>query len=151
MAVPTTRRRPSWPIPAVLRSLLVLLGVVAMHQLTGGTHMATMTTAHAPAATAAHSTTPSPEDPEVVDAGMAAMPGLPVVDAQATGRSVTAHGAMPLCLAVLTGPAILALPAATSTAGSAPTATPAAARHDTSPPLRGPPRNLLAQLCVLRT
>jgi len=32
MAVPTTRRRPSWPIPAVLRSLLVLLGVVAMPQ-----------------------------------------------------------------------------------------------------------------------
>ncbi len=79
------------------------------------------------------------------------MPALPVVDAQAAGRSVTAHGAMPLCLAVLTKPAILALPAATSTAGSTPTATPAAARHGTSPPGRGPPRDLLAQRCVLQT
>jgi len=154
MAVPTARRRLRWPIPAVLRSLgvlLVLLGVVAMHQVTGGTHMATMTTTHTPAATAARSAMPSPEDLEVVDGGMAAMAALPVVDAQATGRSVTAHGAMPLCLAVLTEPAILALPAATATAGSTPTATPAAARHDTRPPGRGPPRDLLAQLCVLRT
>jgi hypothetical protein len=154
MAVPATRRRPRWPVPAALRSLgvlLVLLGVGAMHQLTGGTHMATMTTAHAPATTAVRSATPNTGDREVVDAGMAAMPGLPAVDAQATGRSVTPHGAMPLCLAVLTGLAILALPTATSTARSTPTATPAAARHDPSPPGRGPPRGLLAQLCVLRT
>lgn len=152
--MPTTHRHPRSPVPAGLRSLgvlLVLLGVVAMHQLTGGTHMITMTTAHASAATATRSAAPSAGDREVVDAGMAAMPGLPGIDAQATGRSITPHGAMTLCLAVLNRPAIGALPATTPTAGSAPTATPAVARLDTSPPGRGPPRDLLAQLCVLRT
>lgn len=155
MAVPTTTRRPRWPVPAVLRSLgvlLVLLGVVAMHQLTGGTHMATMTTAHAPASAATLSATPNAGDRGVADAGMAAMPGPPVVDAQVAGRSVTPHGAMPICLAVLTGRPILAVPAATSSAARfTPTATPAVARHGTSPPGRGPPQDLLAQLCVLRT
>ncbi len=154
MAVPTTRRRPRWPVPAVLRGLgvlLVLLGVVAMHQLTGGTHLATMTTARS----RSHSR-PQRRAQRGRPRGRGRRDGSDALACPSSTRSPPAGrspgtAAMPLCLAVLTGLAILALPAATATARSTPTATPAVARHDTGPPGRGPPRDLLAQLCVLRT
>lgn len=157
-----TRRRPCSPVPAALRGLgvlLVLLGVVAMHQLSGGTHTATMTiTAQGPGTSPMHAAAPADvvhlaavdvEGSEVAVPAVSSMPSPLAADAQATARPMAGHGAMPLCVAVLTGFALLALP----TAGPAALASrpPATTRHDASPPGRGPPRALLAQLCVLRT
>lgn len=163
-----THRRLRSDLPVVLHGLgvlLVLLGVVAMHQLAGGNHMATM--AAAPAATSAASTPGAPKVPS------GAMPsvlgtGTPTQDAHGSGpnagarmpgeiataaatRSAAGHDSMPICLAVLPGFQLLAPPSAPGAAGGTPADAAQVIRHRTSPPGRAPPGALLAQLCVLRT
>lgn len=166
--------------------VLVLLGIVAMHQLAGGAHMAAT---HGSSSTSAPTAGVTHAAPAAAEPAMSAVrvpasggSGMPATHSMAgalatveplravvagarphpAARSATAttsataaaalssHGAMPLCLAVLTGLLIVLLPTAVHPALRV--AVPATtARAGTSPPGRGPPRALLAQICVLRT
>lgn len=158
--------------------VLVLLGIVAMHQLAGGAHMAATHGSSSTSAPTAGSTQAAPAAAEpamsAVPVPASGEPGVPAAHTMAGAlatveplRAVVAgarphllstsataaaalslHGAMPLCLAVLTGLLIVLLPTALHPALRVPGTT---ARATTSPPGRGPPRALLAQICVLRT
>lgn len=196
MPLPRARR------VAVLRALgvlLVLLGVVSMHQLAGGHHRSAQDPTHgrhqaqvadttASEITTAGGITPAgrtmgtgaPVGPERPLAGTSAPSGkapeqMPMADAHrpvpptnvlplttpttpgalvALGSALTGtggdHDGMPACLAVLTALLVLLLPVLAHLL-PAPARRPLARRSRTSPPARGPPRDLLAQLCVLRT
>ena len=155
----------------LLGVLLVVLGIVAMHQMAGGTHTATMQPGM-PARMSGPAMTVPP-----ADASLDPMhPDLSFRATAVVGRpadSDSAHpavqrpservllsmaaaaggaGAMPLCLAVLAGLLLIGLPLllARRTPGTR-YGGPRVAAIRSHPPGRGPPRDLLAQLCVLRT
>lgn len=139
---------------AVTLRLLVLAGLVAMHHLAGGGHMAAT---HAlglghrqPAGPMAMSTATSPAQVTLV--GAATQPPAARPPTLRTAWSASSAGSSPmsgLCLAVLlTALAVLFLAvgrraARPSTGGRG--ASPVASALG-----RGPPRLLLARLCVLR-
>lgn len=145
--------------------LLVALGILAMHTLAGGSHMATPTmpeqaiadsTAAASMATAADSAPAVVGLPPATSATASNRAAIPGSAGGSSGRAAVTpasrgmRDAMPVCLAVLIALAVLfAVPVAAGT-----TSRPRVARARpalTSPAGRGPPRALLAQLCVLRT
>ncbi len=128
--------------------VLLCLGLVAMHQAGGGHHQVVgPTTAAAPgmpAATMRGDALAQVAGP-VGHLRRAADQGLPVLTA------AMAHPAAGGCLAVLLALLVLGL---RGTRLLLPPASPAGLlppRHGTGPLGRGPPRLLLAQLCVLRT
>lgn len=134
--------------------LLLVVGIMAMHGLVSADHAAhrsaSASTLPVPgpalehAAAPAHARAPAirPAPDLAATTGLSAPPSasLPDLSAAAVG----------LCLAVLLGVVLLRR----ATGGAWPTA-PSRTRVTravrTSPPGRGPPRLLLAQLCVLRT
>ena len=167
-AVPALRSCPAVLLRAAA-VLLVLLGVVAMHQLAGGAHRSPSgqhTSGHlagslagssVPAAAGPAARLPSPHAVPPPVAGAAtraddgALPGAQVAGAVgAVGDGTGGHEGAPSCLAVLTSLLIVGLPVLTQLRLTPPDRL-ATRRVDTGPPGRGPPRDLLAQLCVLRT
>lgn len=150
----TPRPRRGSPCAVLLR-LLVVVGLVAMHHLAGGGHLS------------AHAAEPGhPQVPPgmAMSQATAAGPALPVDHADsADGTALAAttpsrpswSAALPgnpmtgLCLAVLlAGLALLVLAAGHRVT---PARTGARGRRPVASPLgRGPPRLLLARLCVLR-
>lgn len=154
----------------LLGVLLVVLGIIAMHQMAGGTHTATMTGAM-PAGMSASSAAASTAGVSLDTTGLhqtargAAAVGLPGGTEHApagadrhpgpvllSAAGTTAAGAMPLCLAVLAGLLLIGLPgllARRAPAGHS--GRPRVTSRQSRPAGRGPPRDLLAQLCVLRT
>lgn len=179
---------PASGVPAVLRGLgvlLVLLGLVAMHQLGGGGHMSTMAVqptsgssgsqGGTAAAATTHATSQQPmaaqRMPEPASATQpiaehslrrvrtfaAAAPGLlngPPAAAAVSGGIPGGHelmGLMALCLAVLGALLLISVPASSGLALLAAKAGERVVRTRPSPPGRGPPRAMLAQICVLRT
>lgn len=162
--------------------LVVLAGVLAMHALAGGSHMAHMAMAGAADAGGQAAVSTAAGDP--AGAAVAVLPGLNLVTATATatavagGRAVpqpgaapradaapmhagtaghTAHPAVPglgvdaACLAVLLGMVLIAARAAFGVPRLPRAAGVQSAGHSSARLGRGPPRQLLAQLCVLRT
>lgn len=142
--------------------LLVLLGVLAMHAVAGGSHMAGMirpAPAAVPPGASAAVGQPTGRDAMPTSAAHAAT-ALQSVDlagehpgvAAAAAAGVTSGtGVGSACVAVLFG--LLLLAARTAAVTARPAAVPAlrGPRHGSAPLGRGPPRQLLAQLCVLRT
>lgn len=161
----TARPGPLLDVARAAGVLLLVLGVLAMHQLAGGGHMAgAMTGARGPsdhaAVTSAHT---GPAGPAAGMAGhrpAAAMPGGARLASQPTSWQVEAvvrvsavaagYAAMPVCLAVLSLLLLLVVRRGLRLSDRARAVLPQVARR-TSPPGRGPPRALLAQICVLRT
>lgn len=147
--------RPGRSLLRLVGVLVVLVGLIAMHQLAGGPHR--MPTA----VQGAHSAVPAGPAHEMAGGHLAghvvghvvgAAPApLPVVlrPALHVPAADAGHG-MATCLAVLVGLLVVVT-------GRGVRPVPAAAvrlldrSRRTSPPGRGPPRALLAQLCVLRT
>lgn len=135
-----------------LTRVVLLTGLLAMHGLVVGAHSAHAASTSAPSGSSM-----------VMTAGVeqVAMPmPMPMpgpIPTDAAGLDGSDHGgaalvAAGLCVAVLlalglavAAPRSRGLPVPRS--GAAPTASPTR----TTPPSRGPPRDLLAQLCVLRT
>lgn len=144
--------------------LLVLAGVVAMHALGSGSHMAM---AGAPGAARQPSVSvPGGEPPAVALMAMSAISPAQggagsrtatvsaQVHAAAASSSAAAgfgSGTEAACVAVLLGLVLLAARAAValSKAPQAPAA--GSAGHSSTRAGRGPPRDLLARICVLRT
>lgn len=156
------------PVLRLLGVLLVVLGIVAMHQLAGGTHTATMSAGMSPGTHVSSmevltaGASPDRTIPDLIQRPSAGT-GVPAAGSSlrpAAGRpdgpvlltaAAGAAGAMPLCLAVLTGLLLITLPALTGRAPGARHAALRVAVHRSRPAGRGPPRDLLAQICVLRT
>ena len=152
---PAPRRRP-------LLVLVLLLCVLSMHSLGGGHAGMVMQRAGAAAGASAHTPSPAGEATMAAGHGAVAEPGSAAVARWTVGPRLDAVAAAvgplsggptptPLCLAVL----LLAAGLLARTGGwrhrvVAPAAT-AWSRRAVSPPGRAPPRDLLAQLCVLRT
>lgn len=163
----TTPRR---PLPATgltgvrrLGVLLVLAGVLAMHALGGGSHMAMASAAEAGGQPAVSATAgkPAAADADLM-AGMAparvgAMPEAGTVPAPLAAAASAALAAAPgsgvqtACLAVLLGLVLLAARAAVGVPRLLHGPAAHGAGHSSAPLGGGPPRQLLAQLCVLRT
>ena len=137
----------------LVQVLLVVAGIVAMHQMGGGTHRMDMPALH-PKALAAQTGMSSMEH----DVDAAALPTRWALTAAAVSvghtavAPVGASGSAPaVCVAVLLGLFAL-LARARPTACGRPSGTSASGTAHSSAPLgRGPPRLLLARLCVLRT
>lgn len=175
--------RPARPAPStsarsalrLLGVLLVVLGIVAMHQMAGGTHTGAMQSGKSAGMSGSAMTAPlagasldriHPDLtsratavvglPGVSDSAHPAAhlavhqpPGRVLLSAAAAARGA---GAMPLCLAVLAGLLLIGLPMLLARrAPGTRYGGPRVAASRTRPPGRGPPRDLLAQLCVLRT
>jgi hypothetical protein len=157
--MPTVAPQRAAPAAARALGLIVLvLGVLGMHALAGGTHMPAL---EDPSVTAAHVPMPGMSMPAsaaapvdavaAVDAasGTAVLAGSrPTIDV-AAGRAAK-HDAMLMCLAVLVGVLTLLAPLGLLLVSTSPS-TGACRRPRTRPLSRAPPRALLAQLCVLRT
>lgn len=130
-----------------LLALLLLAGMVAMHQLAGGAHDAGR------AGAAPMSVGPGQHDamPLALDPGPASMPTALDLGPAAALLSATGMPPMEACLAALLAALLLVL--ARGRGWRTVASTPVPFRHGlcTAPPGRGPPRDLLAQLCVLRT
>lgn len=137
----------------LVQALLVVVGVVAMHQMGGGTHRMDMPALHLTAVAAGQGMSPAEHD---VDG-----PVLPTRSALAEAAVSVGHAAVvpvggarsaqAVCVAVLLGLFAL-LTRAQTTACRRPSGTSASGTSHSSAPLgRGPPRLLLAKLCVLRT
>lgn len=138
--------------------LLLVVGILAMHGLVSADH-GSHGRAGASAPTSSVVSVARTGDAHAVaghvgNAMARAVPTLPA----AAGLSTRSLGSLPdvsataigLCLAVLLGVVLLRRADAGGwTTGPSPTAVAPAAR--TAPPGRGPPRRLLAELCVLRT
>ncbi len=151
--------------------LLVLAGVLAMHAVGGGNHMAMAGAAEAGGQPAVSATAGEPAAagvnlmPDVnLMAGRAPAHGgavphtgtvpapLDAATAAASPAVAPGSGVQTACLAVLLGLVLLAAPAALGGVPRLLHAPAANSAGHTSVPLgRGPPRQLLAQLCVLRT
>lgn len=137
--------------PVLVRTLTllaVLSGLFAMHVAAGGAH-----SAHA-ASPASASSSPSPDgssvDPHLDGAMSMGAHSLAGATARSADDGEIVKTAA-LCLAVLISTGLaLALPRLSNlVAPPQPVRRPSWDR--TVPPARGPPRDLLAQLCVLRT
>lgn len=154
----------------VVRALLliaVVSGLLGMHVLSGGSHALHLTLPVVPGPQSAvtsthatgHHTFRSP--PAAPSAYVAAGPGGAVpawTTVAAAPSSVTgepgesaADGAATLCLLVLLTVTVLLVLPRWSGHALAPTAVRVCPWQRNAAPARGPPRDLLAQLCVLRT
>lgn len=132
------RDRTAWPWAV----LLLIVGVLAMHGLVSTGHAAHRSSTSMSMAAAADVLAMPPASAHDVPAALAKSgdAGLPEV----------VVGAVGLCLVVLLG--VLLLPRARrGWSVSQPFRLTTATAVRTTPPGRGPPRLLLAQLCVLRT
>lgn len=162
MSVP--RLRPAARTRIGLRSLgvlLVLAGVLAMHALGGGSHMAMAATPQA-----GNRLTQSVPGVERTATDVMAMPGLtgaptgaaartdsvsaPVAAAAAPAAAVDPR-VVAACVAVLFGLALLAARAAVGVPRPPHPPAIASGGHSSAALGRGPPRQLLTQICVLRT
>lgn len=145
--MPQPVSRPAGSLLRRFGGLVVLVGVVAMHQLAGGAHRMAAGMPAARAAAAVHDTAVGHRAGHVVGAVPVSTPF--VVSAAPDPAAGAGHG-MVTCLAVLVGLLVVL-------AGRAVRLAPAAAVRvldgfrRTRPPGRGPPRALPAQICVLRT
>jgi len=161
-AVTTT---PGRAVPATLRRLgvlVVLAGVLAMHALAGGSHLAMASAPNAGNRPAASTPAGDPAAAGVhlmADSAPAHVVAVPAaVAGSAHGPlAAVASAAMPgsdvhaACLAVLLGLLLLAARAAFGVPRLLQAAVAHSAGFSSAPLGRGPPRQLLAQLCVLRT
>ena len=149
-------------VRGALLSAVLVLGVVSMHQLMGGDHRSghpagptppaahQMATAHAaPAPQAAAAGLAEQHSAAASTSASAAAAGWAQVAGQSWGPAGTTGIEAGVCVAVLLGGVVLLL----LTAGCIPYARAGGAdrrRPVTLPLGRGPPRLLLARLCVLR-
>jgi len=128
----------------VIPVALLVAGLVGMHQLGGGGHsMAAMTAAAGDVPQAMGRLVPPPRVPEAILAGAGR------TGASLTSASDSASHSAP-CLAVLLTALLLLPPALLGRHGTR-VPVPLPVRMSSSQVARGPPRSLLAQLCVLRT
>lgn len=126
---------------------LVCLGLVAMHQMGGGDHrMPQPVAGHGLGVGAAHAMAVDSTQPPAL-AGAVIVAGELMIPASA-GRSI---GAGSVCLAVLLGLLLLAARRLTVAAREVPGTAVPGISHCSVPLGRGPPRLLLAKLCILRT
>lgn len=135
----------------VLTLLALLAGLLAMHGLAGAAHAA-----HAAAAPVVHTAADMADDTSMTSSGNPALARLTEPPVSGDVSLPARHGgavmsAMVLCLVALfaVGAALLA-PALRSQSPRR-TASPRLTRLRVSPTPRGPPPDLLSQLCVLRT
>ena len=136
--------------------LMVLAGVLAMHALGGGSHM-TMASAAEAGSQGAPSVVAGGPTASVATA-MAGMTPAQVAAPTRTDRAAAplaaathaAAGVGAACVAVLVALALVVVHAAAG-AAPAPHAPAGSTGHSSAPLGRGPPRELLAQICVLRT
>lgn len=157
----TGRRRPraSSGLPAALAITLIGLlcaGILAMHHLAGGDHAAGMSMSSPPASSLDAAITAAPDDGASgpmgsSNSGMAvAAPGPEHLTASA-GDDRTDH-MLGACMSVLLGGLLVLLySAACRWARRTRDSLIIRVRTGGPRPGRGPPRDLLAQLCVLRT
>lgn len=140
--------------PSAVRALRILtvvvlaLGIIAMHQLGGGSHAG-----HGAATATATDGAVAMPTGSMPGAEMAApAPGVSASSAVLTAARDHRLGAIGLaCLGILPVLLALALPAIRSGIAASDRPRRGVLGGRTSPPGRGPPRTLLAQLCVLRT
>ncbi len=145
---------------------LVLAGVVAMHVLAGGSHSGHAATSlpSAPAAAPMSASSPS-HGGAATGEDHGATPSAHAAHRIAAGLSATAsvlqpHSALPgsgsmpamsMCLAVLFTAVLLLAPPRLQSATGLSIDVPELPWRRTERPCRAPPRDLLTQLCVLRT
>ncbi len=146
---------------AVLATIvfLVLLGVVGMHHVGGGEHESHAATPGLAAGLAAghvagHAAAVPARAGSLAARAASSARHAPfsVPDERHWSAGHVPSAAVPACLAVLAGLAVLLLPVVRRT--TRPSHLPGSrllASSSSTPPGRGPPRALLAQLCVLRT
>lgn len=146
-------------VGALLRALVVL-GLVAMHQLGGGLHTAHAAPVHtasahgAPPPAGHHaqpelSATPHPPGPSAAPSAPHSAAAADRPGAASWSAASATDSAVLVCLAVLLAGLLLTLSRTGRRATAARTCSPGAAPA-TAPLGRGPPRLLLARLCVLR-
>ena len=128
------------PILRLVQVLLLCVGLVAMHQMGHGAHSMVMPAAGAPAVSSHGAMTDAPAT--LIE--LAATSG----DRLATGP---VSGAEATCVAVLLGLLVLAARTVTGLNAAVPAASLPGSGHGTVALGRGPPRLLLAKICVLRT
>lgn len=155
------RPRPAAGLAALrgLGVLLVLLGVLAMHAVAGGNHMANMAADRARASLSVASVSTA----ERTGPGAMSAMSAPALFAPAAGPArgfpeisvrtadVGSSGMGAVCVAVLFGLVLLMARTAAVSVTLAVAPAPRSAGHGSAPLGRGPPRQLLARLCVLRT
>ena len=124
----------------LVQGLLLCVGLVAMHQMGHGAHSMVMPAAGAPAVSPHSAMADTPAG--LIE--MAAASG----DRLATGP---VSGAEATCVAVLLGLLVLAARTVTGLDAAVPAASLPGSGHGTVALGRGPPRLLLAKICVLRT
>ena len=138
----------------LLTLLALLAGLLAMHGLAGGAHAA-----HAAAAQVPHTAADGKDMAAALDMPMPSEPALAsAIQPSGPGAvsSTARHGgavmdAMALCLVVLVSVGVALLGPALSPHSLRRTAVPLRSRLRATPAPRGPPPDLLSQLCVLRT
>lgn len=166
MAVTTTPARSlptTWSVALRRLGVLVVLGgVLAMHALAGGSHMAMASAldgGHRPAASTSAGDSTAAGVHLMADSAAAHVVAVPAaVASSAYGpMAAAASAAVPgsdvhaACLAVLLGLLLLAARAAFGVPRRLQAALAHSAGFSSAPLGRGPPGQLLAQLCVLRT
>lgn len=145
----------------------MVIGLVAMHQMAGGAHRMAAAAAPAPGTTVMTASDTAPmasmglvapvpdqdrsEAVPLPTAGPVTGPASRAAALLLAPAHAVATGTAALCLAVLLGLLVVATLRSTGSRRPRVGAAPVAARPDSAPLGRGPPRLLLARLCVLRT
>lgn len=132
---------------------MVCAGIIGMHQLAGGNHHAGsgVTTSNSPVAAAAHPGMAT-EDLMASDPAPGSMSPASLATTYAQSVDESMGGLGGACMTVLlAGLLVLAARTAGWTAQRELSTATGPARTGGPRPGRGPPRDLLAQLCVLRT